>query len=107
VDWVKTPVVQFFVESDVQEINTIYERIQNIALSPQKITSFCNENHIIWNPEFKAWEDNAYTYTYRGGRKPVAYNTHVGNPAQKPVDHGAGSSYTTLGKSFSSPLRYC
>jgi len=71
--------------------------VQDIEESDQVVTFFCDEEHISWNPNWKSWADNKFTYNSNGQKKAVPLNTRVGNPLKKPGEQNGGS-YTVLGE---------
>lgn len=93
------PVFQLFDDHEVDAVKAMYQKIQHVASSPQKITIYCNEDTIKWNSATKSWEDTGYTSKDKNGKQgSVAVNTHAGNQHIKPGLQAGGASYTTLGK---------
>lgn len=95
------------------DVKAMYQKIKNVATSPDKIIIYCNEDTMKWNLGAKSWVDTGFTYKDKTGHiKTVSINTHVGNQAKSPGEQGEGASYSTLGKSLpfilsNSPLALC
>ena len=87
-----------FKEDQKDYVLWVYDSIAAVKSIPAAITFYCDEEHIVWRSDLRAWADTKYTYQDASGTtRHLTYNMRNYDYSAKPGQQGGGTSYATLG----------